>query len=219
MAQISPSSAAGKVGRHAQPATVPPLPDVGIPAPAVAAVGPSVLEARMDQRHVAQVLDLYLGRTKIREGMRASDAGQEAGLVREGAVGVGGAIVVGEMLVVPGYVGFLCREKIAPVESLEGSKILRLGRHALSSSQRLRALIISQVPSGKKSPCANPHLGIHSGSCPITRRGIPQFLRASLRSRATTRHTWKGTPARPGFPCRGVAHSLATSSTIPMNVR
>src|SRR5262245_44228476 len=110
----------------------------------------------MDQRHVAQVLDLYLGRPKIREGMRASDAGQEGGLVREGAVGVGGTIVVGEMLAVPGHVGFLCRKKIASVESLEGSKILRLGRHALSSSQRSRAPIISQVPVRKKSPWAKP---------------------------------------------------------------
>jgi hypothetical protein len=50
-------------------------------------------------------------------------------LVHEGAVGVGGAVVLGQVLRVPGHVGLLRREEIAAVQGVEGLEIVRLTPH------------------------------------------------------------------------------------------
>jgi hypothetical protein len=83
----------------------------------------------VDQRHVAHALDTNLGRAEVREGVGFSDAGKKARLVHEGAVWVGGAIVLGQILRVPGHVGFLRGEEIAAVQRLEGLEIVRAAGH------------------------------------------------------------------------------------------
>src|SRR5262245_33617496 len=55
-------SAPREMRGDAEPAPAPLLPDVGVAPTAVAAVRPRVLEARVDQGGVAQVLDAHLGR-------------------------------------------------------------------------------------------------------------------------------------------------------------
>src|SRR5262245_38491479 len=106
-------SAPREVGGDAEPSSVPTLPDVGVTSPAVAAVRPRVLEACVDQGDVARALDAHLRGTEVREGMGPSDAGQEALLVDEGAVGVGRAVVLGQVLRVPRHVGLFRREEIS----------------------------------------------------------------------------------------------------------
>src|SRR4029453_2484254 len=123
-------------------APVAPLPDIGVAAAAVAPIRPRVLEARVNQGGVPQVLDAYLGRAEIGHGVGPGEARQEARLVHEGAVGVGRAIVVGQVLRVPGHVTLLGGEEITAVEGLEGRKIVCLGRHRRTSFLRRHAAAI-----------------------------------------------------------------------------
>src|SRR5262245_47073412 len=122
-------SAPREVGGDAEPPPVPTLPDVGVTAPAVATVRPRVLEACVDQGDVARALDAHLRGTQVREGMGPSDAGQEALLVDEGAVGVGRAVVLGQVLRVPGHVGLFRREEVSLIQGLERREIIGRARH------------------------------------------------------------------------------------------
>src|SRR5215472_1290933 len=126
----SPSwSAAGEVGGHAEPTAAAQRPDVRVAALARGAVGPRVLEARVDESDLAQELDADVRRPQVRSRVGPPDPGEESRSIHEGAVGIGGHVVLGQVLRVPAHVGLLRGEEIASVERLERLDGLRVVRH------------------------------------------------------------------------------------------
>src|SRR5262245_10900801 len=126
----SPSrSAACEVSGHAEPAAAAQRPDVRVAALARRSVRPRVLEARVDEGDLAQKLDAHVRRPQVRARVGAPDAGEESRAIHEGAVGIGGHVVLGEVVRVPAHVGLLRGEEIAPVERLERLDRLRVVRH------------------------------------------------------------------------------------------
>src|SRR4026209_1526347 len=105
-----------EMGTNAEPASPASRVNIGIAALADRAVRPAVEETRVDQSHVTEDADIHIDRLVVLRRAALLEAREKPGLVDEGTVRIGRAVILREVVGIPAQVGLRRRTDVVAVE-------------------------------------------------------------------------------------------------------